>query len=29
MNAGQITQEPKEGELTLDFIKKYINYCKQ
>lgn len=28
MNAGQITQEPKEGELSLELIKKYINYCR-
>ncbi|XP_018575968.1 DNA replication licensing factor Mcm5 [Anoplophora glabripennis] len=28
MNAGQITQEPTEGELSLEFIKKYINYCR-
>lgn len=29
MNAGQITQDPKEGELSLEFIKKYIHYCKR
>lgn len=28
MNAGQLTQEPKEGELSLELIKKYINYCR-
>ncbi|CAG9763999.1 unnamed protein product [Ceutorhynchus assimilis] len=28
MNAGQITQEPKEGELSLEFLKKFINYCR-
>ncbi|XP_050297496.1 DNA replication licensing factor Mcm5 [Anthonomus grandis grandis] len=28
MNAGQMTQEPKEGELSLEFLKKYINYCR-
>ncbi|XP_019769821.2 DNA replication licensing factor Mcm5 [Dendroctonus ponderosae] len=28
MNAGQITAEPKEGELSMEFLKKYINYCR-
>jgi DNA replication licensing factor MCM5 len=28
MNAGQVIQEPKDGELSLEFIKKYINYCR-
>lgn len=28
MNADQMTQEPKEGELSLEFLKKYINYCR-
>ncbi|CAH1116571.1 unnamed protein product [Phaedon cochleariae] len=28
MNAGQVTQEIKEGELPLEFLKKYINYCR-
>ncbi|CAH0551980.1 unnamed protein product [Brassicogethes aeneus] len=28
MNAGQITQEAKEGEFSLDLIKKYIHYCR-
>ncbi|KAF7284925.1 hypothetical protein GWI33_017404 [Rhynchophorus ferrugineus] len=28
MNADQITQEPKDGELSLELLKKYINYCR-
>lgn len=28
MNAAQTTNEPKEGELSLELIKKYINYCR-
>ncbi|KAJ8923984.1 hypothetical protein NQ315_006760 [Exocentrus adspersus] len=28
MNAGQITQETKDDELSLEFIKKYIHYCR-
>lgn len=28
MNAGQTNSEPKEGELSLELIKKYINYCR-
>ncbi|KRT79636.1 hypothetical protein AMK59_8528 [Oryctes borbonicus] len=28
MNASHLTQEPKEGELSLELIKKYINYCR-
>ncbi|XP_023022934.1 minichromosome maintenance 5 [Leptinotarsa decemlineata] len=26
--SGQATQEPKEGELSLEFIKKFIHYCR-
>lgn len=28
MNADLAVQEPKEGELSLELIKKYINYCR-
>ncbi|GJQ66622.1 Mcm5 [Trypoxylus dichotomus] len=28
MNASHLTQEPKEGELSIEIIKKYINYCR-
>ncbi|KAK9694351.1 MCM AAA-lid domain [Popillia japonica] len=28
MNASHLTQEPKEGELSVELIKKYINYCR-
>ncbi|KAL1501163.1 hypothetical protein ABEB36_006544 [Hypothenemus hampei] len=28
INAGQMSEEPKEGELSLEFLKKYINYCR-
>lgn len=28
MNAGQEAEEPKEGELSLELIKKYIYYCR-
>ncbi|VEN38139.1 unnamed protein product [Callosobruchus maculatus] len=27
-NAAQISVDPKQGELSLDFIKKYIGYCR-
>lgn len=29
MNAAQISSEPKEGELSLELIKKYINFCRR
>lgn len=28
MNADQAVREPKEGELSIELIKKYINYCR-
>lgn len=28
MNSNQGTNEPKEGELSIDLIKKFINYCR-
>ncbi|XP_044727664.1 DNA replication licensing factor Mcm5 [Chrysoperla carnea] len=28
MSAGQTTEEPKEGEIPLEMLKKYINYCR-
>ncbi|KAK4885009.1 hypothetical protein RN001_001280 [Aquatica leii] len=28
INADQLDQEPKDGELSLELIKKYINYCR-
>ncbi|CAG9860618.1 unnamed protein product [Phyllotreta striolata] len=28
MSAGEISQEPKEGEMSLEFIKKFINFCR-
>lgn len=28
MNAGQTAEEPKDGELSLEILKKYINYCR-
>ncbi|XP_018321449.1 DNA replication licensing factor Mcm5-like [Agrilus planipennis] len=28
MSAEQVTEEPKEGELSIELLKKYINYCR-
>lgn len=28
MNSNILTDEPKEGELSLELLKKYINYCR-
>ncbi|KAL3273145.1 hypothetical protein HHI36_014599 [Cryptolaemus montrouzieri] len=28
MNAGQVSEDPKEGELSVELIKKYIYYCR-
>ncbi|GLV39625.1 Minichromosome maintenance 5 [Carabus blaptoides fortunei] len=28
MNSNVLTEEPKEGELSLELLKKYINYCR-
>ncbi|XP_056634748.1 DNA replication licensing factor Mcm5 [Diorhabda carinulata] len=29
MNAGETAKDSKDGELSLEFIKKYINYCRR
>lgn len=28
MNSGQVDNEPKEGELSLSFLKRFIGFCR-